>query len=286
MREIIEFRIGEEDAREHLKPEDGIVLGPFGGDVRKLVMETNDIRYARVGRLQREFRKRGSFFFTYWYIQRKYTKPELEAAELLQLRMNSAFEPAGEDCGTRYDDSAGCPHCGFGASQLNELRLDPSTLPRGKDLTRTIAYSEIIVSARLVDAMHEHGIMGARFLPVLRKSGRGTIDGWYQLDVVSRPLGVAPVTRFGVSPFDPDEQGEYRCPLGHVAGLRILSELSVKREDWDGADLCATKQWIGYRSRNGGVFRPYPLLLVSQKLRRVLGELKARGFELEVAHLV
>jgi hypothetical protein len=286
MRETIEFRIDEKDARRFLKPEDGIVLGPFGGDVRKLVLETNDIRYAKVGRLQREFRKQGAFFFTYWEIRRKYTKAELEAAELLQLCMNSAFEPDGSQCGTEYDDSAGCPHCGVGARQLNELRLDPGTPPRSKALTRTIAYSEIIVSARLVEAMREHGITGARFLPVLRKGGRGVIDAWYQLEVTSRPVGVAPVTRFGVSPFDLDEQGEYRCPLGHIAGLRILSELSVKREDWDGADLCATKQYISYRSRNGGVFRPHPLLLISQKLRRVLGELKARGFDLEVAHLV
>ena len=58
MRETIEFRIGEKDARRFLMPEDGIVMGPFGGDVRKLVMETNDIRYAKVGMLQREFRKR------------------------------------------------------------------------------------------------------------------------------------------------------------------------------------------------------------------------------------
>lgn len=286
MRETIEFRIDEKDAREHLKPEDGIVMGPFGGDVRKLVMETNDIRYAKVGRLQREFRKRGSFFFTYWDIRRKHTKKELEAAELFHLRMNTAFQPDGSQCGTEYDDSTGCPHCCVGARQLNELRLEPGSFPRGKELTRTIAYSEIVVSARLVEAMREHGITGARFLPVLRKSGSGIIDSWYQLEVTSRPVGVAPVTRFGVSPFDLDEAGEYRCPLGHIAGLRILSELSVKREDWDGADLCATKQWVGYRSRNGGVFRPYPLLLVSQKLRRVLGGLKARGFDLEVAHLV
>lgn len=286
MREFADFRIWEKDAREHLKPEDGIVLGPFGGDTRKLVLETNDIRYAKVGRLQREFRKRGSFFFTGWSLRRKYTKKELDAAGLFQLCIPATIEPDGSQCGTQYDDSTGCPHCCVGARQLNELRLDPGSLPRRKDIASTIAYSEIIFSARLVEAMREHGIMGARFLPVLRKGGSGVIDSWYQLAVTSRPVGVAPVTRFGIEPFDPDEQGEYRCPLGHVAGLNILSELSMKREDWDGADLCATKQWVGYRSRNGGVFRPYPLLLISQKLRRVLGALKARGFELEVAHLL
>jgi hypothetical protein len=286
MRESADLRIAERHARSFLNPEDGIVLGPFGGDVRKLVLETNDSRYAKVGMLQREFRKRGSLFFMGWSLRRKYTKKELDAAGLFQLCIPATVEPDGSQCGTEYDDSTGCPHCCVGARQLNELRLDPGSLPRRKDIARTIAYSEVIFSARLVEAMREHGITGARFLPVLRKGGSGVIDSWYQLEVASRPVGVAPVTRFGIDPLDLDEQGEHRCPLGHVAGLNILSELSVKREDWDGSDVCATKQWVGYRSRNGGVFRPNPLLLVSQKLRRVLGELKARGYELEVAHLL
>ncbi|HYO59324.1 hypothetical protein [Archangium sp.] len=283
MRETVEFRISEQKAQRFLKPRDG---KPLGRSTRKLVLDTNDIRYALVGRIEHEFMKQGSSFFTYWDIRRTYTKKELDSAELFYLRMRSAFEPEGEQCGTQYDESVACPHCSVGARQLNELRLDPSSLPRGKDITRTIAYSEIIVSARLVEALRAHGITGTRFHPVLRKNGGGTLDAWCQLEVTSQPLGVAPATRFGVSPFDPDEQGEYRCPLGHVAGLDILSELSVRREDWDGADLCAAKQWLGYRSRNGGAFRPYPMLLVSQKLRRLLGELKAKGFELEVAHLV
>ena len=283
MRESIDFRIAERHAQRLLKPEDGKRLG---SSTRKLVLDTHDIRYAQVGRIEREFRKQGSVFVLGWDIRRKYTKKELEAAELLHLCLRSAFEPEGESCGTQYDDVAACGHCGAGARQLNELRLDPGSMPRGKDLARTIAYNEVIVSARLVEALHAHGITGARFLPVLRKRGKGVIDAWHQLEVTSRPLRVAPVTRFGIDPFDPDAAGEYRCPLGHVLGLNILSELSVVREDWDGSDVCATRQWTGVRSRNGGAFRPHPLLLISQKLRRLLSELKAKGFELEVAHLV
>ena len=285
MRETVDFRVNEQDAQRYLKPEDGKVIGPLG-ITRKLVLDTNDIRYARVVKLERELRKKGSSLILGWDIRRKYTKKELEAAELFQLCIRSAFEPDGSQCGTQYDDTMGCPHCGFGAHQLNELRLDPATLPRGKDIAKTIAYSEIIVSARFVEAFRAHRLTGARFLPVLRKAGRGVIDSWYQLEVTSRPIGVAPRTRFGINLFDADEAGEYRCPLGHVLGLNLLSELSVVREDWDGADLCATKQWTGMRSRNGGVFRPHPLLLVSPRLRNLLGELKAKGFELEVAHLI
>jgi hypothetical protein len=283
MREIVDLRIEEKDARRHLKPEDGKVLGPVG-DVRKLVLDTSDIRYARVVRLERELRKKGSSLVLGWSIRRKYTKKELEAAELFQLRIRSAFEPDGALCGTEYDDAAGCPHCGFGARQLNELRLDPGTIPKGKDFARTIAFSELIVSARVVEAFHAHGMTGARFHPVLRRGGRGAVDSWYQLEVTSRPLGVAPRTRFGINLFDEDEAGEYRCPLGHVLGLNLLSELSVVGEDWDGSDVCATRQWTGMRSRNGGAFRPHPLLLISPRLRTLLSELKAKGFELEVAH--
>jgi hypothetical protein len=283
MRATIEFRLSERKARQYLEPEDGEVLG---GDTRKLVLGLDDPRVAKVERLEREHRAQGAHFFTSWNIRRRYTHKELEEAELLHLRPKATFEPAGESCGTEYDDAAGCPHCAVGARQLNELRLEPGSLPRGKDLAWTIASNEVIVSARLAEAMRTHEMTGARFLPVLRKGGRGPLDGWYQLEVTSRPLGVAPMTRFGLDPFDPDEQGQYRCPLGHVAGLNILSELSVVREDWDGADLCATKQWLGYRGLDGGVLRPSPLLLVSQRLRRLLVESRARGFTLEVAHLV
>jgi hypothetical protein len=285
MRETIEFRISENKARLHLKPDEGKLFGSTR-TVRKLLLDANDIRIARIGKLDREFRKQGSLFVSSWDVRRKYTKKELEAAELFQLKVRATFEPDGSQCGTEYDDTTGCPHCAVGARQLNELRLDPSSLPRGKDIAQTIAYNEVIISARLVEALQAHGITGARFLPVLRKGGRGVIDSWYQLEVTSRPIGVAPGTRFGITLFDTDEAGAYRCPYGHIPGLNILSELSVVREDWDGSDVCATKQHVGYRSRNGGVFRPNPLLLISQRLRRLLGELKAKGFELEVAHLV
>ena len=113
MRETIEFRIAEDDARRYLNPEDGEVIGQFGG-VRKLLLDSNDIRVARVGKIHRELWAQGSIFCTSWEVRRKYTKKELETAELFQLCIRSAFEPEGESCGTKYDDTVGCPHCGFG----------------------------------------------------------------------------------------------------------------------------------------------------------------------------
>jgi hypothetical protein len=284
MRETCEFRIDERKARRFLDPEEGDLLG---GDVRKLVVETSDPSFAKVGRIHRELREReDTNFFSSWGIRRKYTQAEMEAAELFSLRIRATVEPEGERCGTQYDDSAGCPHCGVGARQLNELRLESNRLPRGKELARTIADCEVLFSARLVEAFQKHGLVGARFLPVLNKGGKSTLSAWYQLEVSSRPLEVLEPTRFGINPFDLDEAGEYRCPLGHVAGLNLLSELWVKRESYDGSDICATRQHVGMRSRQGGVFRPYPLLLISPRLRRLLGEMRAKGCEWEVAHLV
>jgi hypothetical protein len=273
----------EKDAQRFLKPEDGTVLG---GDTRKLVLEARDPRMQVIGAAYREFRQQGLVFVTSWNIHRKYTEEEQDAAQLFQLWPSAIVEPVGESCGTEYDDAAACPHCGGGAPQLTELRLDTRKLPRGKDIARTYADVEVVVSARLVEAFQKQGLTGARFLPIRSRGGRNAIDSWFQLSVESRPLGVAPQTRVGINLFDADEKGEYRCPKGHVLGLNLLSEVWVNRKDWDGADVCATKQWVGMRSRNGGVFRPHPLLLISQRMRRLLTDMKAKGHQLEVAHLV
>jgi hypothetical protein len=281
MRELAEFRFFEEDAQKYLDPEDGEVLGD---SVRKLVIDVRDARYEQIGRIAREHARQRKMLFTAWDIYRKYTKSEMEAAELFYLRIRATLQPAGENCGTEYDDAAGCSHCGAGAPQLGGLRLDPSRISRSKSMARTIAYNEVIFSAQLVEAFREHGITGARFLPVWRKGGKSRVDSWYQLEVCSRPVEVVEPTRFGSNPFDLDESGEFRCPLGHVTGLSLLSEIWVRRESYDGSDLCATRQHVGMRSRNGGLFRPYPLLLISPRLRQLLEDLEAKGYELEVAH--
>ena len=282
MREIFEFRIEEKDARRFLEPGEGEVLA---GGVRKVQVEARERLFARIGEIDRQFQRQGSVFVLSWSVRRKYTKAELEAAQAFFLKVSATFEPEGERCGTEYDESTACPRCGAGARQLNELRLESGSPPHGKALARTIAYSEVIASARLVEALRANGMTGARFLPVLRKEGDKALEGWHQLEVCSRPLQVVPPTRFGKGPFDDDEAGEYRCPEGHVAGLRLLSELSLDRNSLDGSDIYATQQQVGMRSRNGGVFRPYPLLVISPRLRRALEEMGAKGFELEVAHL-
>ena len=110
-----------------------------------------------------------------------------------------------------------------------------------------------------------------------------TFPVWYQPVIVSRRVSVAAPTRFGINPFDEDPEGECRCPLGHVKGLSLLSEVSVSRESWDGSDVSCTAEMVGVRR---GLLRPKPLILVSRRFREVLGKVEGKGYDIEVAHLV
>jgi hypothetical protein len=278
MRETIEFRISEERVKTFLEPGLGT---PIGYGTIKVVLPIEDPRVRFIGDLNREFSKKGRAFFTFWDIVRRYTRKELQAAELLLLLIRPTFEPEGEMYGTKYDESAACPRCGAGAPQLTDLHLDVRRIPKNKDLAITIA-GEIVVSARLVKALHKHGITGAEYRPVRHKTG-AVVEEWRQLVVTSKAVDIVLPTHVGNNPFDLDEPGEYRCPLKHVAGLNRISELWVKRAGHDGSDWVRTRQLIGVRR---GVLRPEEQLLISPRLYRLLLELKAKRFEVEVAYWV
>jgi len=276
MRETIEFRIPEDRAAMFLEPGLGTSLG---GTVRKVVLPRDDPRVKLIGDLEREFHKREKSFFYGWHISRRYTRKELEAAQLLQLLIRPTFEPPGEMSGTEYDESAACPHCGAGATLKGDLHLDLQRIPKKKDLALTIA-GEAVVSAQLVKALREHGMTGAEYRPVRHKTGVVSKE-WRHLVITSSPVDIIPPTRVGTKPFDLDEQGGYRCPLRHVAGLNRLSELWVRHAGTDGSDWIRTRQLIGTRR---GVLRPEAQLLISPRLYRLLVSLKAKRFEIEVAH--
>jgi hypothetical protein len=280
MRETIEFRIDEGLARRFLDPNLGT---PLSDTLRRVVLPTTDERVQQIGELQRAHRKKGGFFFIYWDVRRKYSEKELQAAELLHMNVRAVFEPTGEECGTTYDESTACKRCGAGADQTSGLILDTRRIPKGKDIARTIG-GEIVVSRRFADAFRKKGLQGAAFQPVLHR-GRGSLEPseWSQLVVTSNPVKLSTRTVTGNTPFDLDEQNEHRCPKGHTAGLTWLSELFVLRSNHDGGDLIHTEKMFGLRR---GYLRPRPQLLISQKLRRVLVDMKAKGFELEAAHLV
>jgi hypothetical protein len=114
----------------------------------------------------------------------------------------------------------------------------------------------------------------------LRKAA--SLPVWYQLIVTSSPtLTIAP-TRFGVNPFDDDPEEQFKCPLGHVSGLNLLSEVWIPRSAWDGSDIIKTENLVGIRR---GVLIPTPLLLISPRLWRLLKRENIKGYKVEIAHL-
>ncbi|MGC8960780.1 MAG: hypothetical protein ACP5OO_13565 [Chloroflexia bacterium] len=349
MKKYVEFRIPEEFATLFLDPNIGKPLGrtPLGPTVRAIRVGVDEPLYERIGEIDRQHRAQGKgpFFFG-WDIEYHYLRKELEMAELFHLLITAVFEPAGEECGTVYDDSTACPICGAGRTQVTSLILDLRKVPKGKDIARTIA-DEWIVSQRLAEILLDAGMTGFELRPVqhraryedepvdltkvpsgrelLRRAEEAGIEHgswefyvwlnrpearelaekaeqeyaellarraarrpkpmpvWYQLVVTSTPVPTVSPTRFGIHPFDEDPEGRYRCPLGHVGGLNLLSEVWVSREVWDGSDIVCTKELVGIRR---GLLMPAPLLLISPRLWRLLEENQIKGYKVEVAHFV
>lgn len=167
MREIAEFRVDEDFAPQLFAANEGKRLGD---SIRKVEIATDDPRFERIGELQRETRAETDRSFFYgWHIKRQYSAREMQEAKLFSLWITAVFEPAGEECGTKYDESTACPKCGAGATQVSDLRLDLRKAPKNKDIAGTIA-NEIIVSQRLAEKMIGAGLTGFELRPVRHKA--------------------------------------------------------------------------------------------------------------------
>lgn len=342
MREYLELRVNHAEADRVFRPDEGKWLGY---NCRKVLIETCDPRMPEIGRIRRELEAVGSSFFSGCYYVRKYTKDEVERAELFWVFITACFEPAGEECGTVYDETTACRFCGAGRTQRSDLILDLRRAPKSKQIARTVA-DEWIVSQELAELLEMEPLTGFRLSLVQHRSrhqeepvdptrfaaGRqllamaeergfaygsarfhGFINApeqealvhemhreavekklardavrpykapsWYQLTVTSRPVHMTPETRFGIHPFDLDEVGKYRCPLGHTGGLNLLSEVFVRRDQYDGSDIAMTEDLCGWRQ---GLLVPSPLLLISPRMREVLLQNNIRGWRWEVAYL-
>lgn len=281
MDEFLEFRLPEDRAREAFGADAG---DPVTSWIRRFELPINDPSIDRIAAIDRAWRERGKSFLLSWSIRRVYSGDELNRVELLLLEITSSFEPAGEECGTEYDYSAVCSHCGAGRSRSSPLRLNLRRIPRSKDITQSIAGDEWIVSSRLAEAIRQNRFSGVQLEPVQHAREASVGDGvWYQLTPVSAPVTVASSTSFGIHPFDPDTKGQYRCPLGHVLGLNLLSEPALKRDTWDGSDIASTRELVGIRR---GLLVPRPLLLVSHRFYKMLLDEKMKGWRVQRALLV
>jgi hypothetical protein len=279
MREVLEFRIVEKWADLLLTPDQGVLLCD---SVRKLEVESSDPLAAEVCRLRREMLKHGEYFFHGWDIRRYYTEAELAAAELLRLVRMATFEPSAEECGEVYDESPACPLCGAGRRQVSDLIFDLRRIPKGKDIAVSIA-DEVVVSERVVELVRREGVTGLDFRPVLHHCRpRKPPPVFFQPIPTSASLNFSPETVAGINPCELDEEGRHRCPLGHVAGLNLISEVHVQRASWDCSDYVVTRELVGHRM---GVLAPHPIHFISQRFWRLVKAAGLQGFRVEVAHL-
>lgn len=166
MREFCELRIPERLAHLVLRRDEGVRLGD---SVRKITLDMTSPRWREIEQVIRDLRRQDLRPYSFWEIKRKYTEAELAAAELFVVHLTATFEPAGEMCGTLYDDVLTCPECGANALQVSDLRLDFRKIPRGKDIARTIA-DEVIISHRLVELFVDAGISGFSVTPARHRA--------------------------------------------------------------------------------------------------------------------
>lgn len=224
--------------------------------------------------------QRGFVDFTIGWYLRKYTKVELQNAEVLRLTIASHFEPSGEECGTIYETL--CNHCNCGR-QVSDLILDLRRVPQHKDILETIAWVEWVVSSKFVRTFTDNKLTGAEFRPIFEfKNPTQRSRDWHQLRVTGNAGELAEGTKLGRDPFSPS-QLSWRCPLGHSLVTEFLSEIYLHRNAWDGSDIAVTSALFG-QGRN--LLRPTPLIIISQRTYRALQEAGIKGFSVEVAHLI
>ena len=280
MRETYTFRVLETAAMETLGPS----IGESRGLARVIETTGEDPLFRRVGAIDLEWRQQGRGFLLGWDVHRSYNDEELATADYLHLIIVPVFEPAGVECGTEYADGTACVKCGYGRQQVSALRIDGKRIPPAKDLAETIAGEEWLVSQRLGDMLNAGEFTGMELRSVehCRRPGE-TLPDWNQLMIQRNGVVVTGQTKAGISPFDHDEAGQYRCPLGHVMGLNLLSELVVEAGEPPGRDFALTLQAVGVKR---GLLVPRRQMLISQRVWQLLKTSKARGWRVEVAHVI
>ncbi|MBX9719911.1 MAG: hypothetical protein K2X81_00825 [Candidatus Obscuribacterales bacterium] len=286
MQEEYEFRIPYEYAHLLFEPDEGELLGGddmYAPSIQKITISPEDPRFKKIGMVFEEMRaKNNKSFYLGWNIRRKYTQDELSSAEVFSLKITARFEPAGEECGTKYDKSSGCRVCRGWEKQTTDLILNCKKIPKSREICSTIA-DEYLVSERLANVLKTERITGLELHQVRDSVTNGNCK-WYQL-VLKPTANLTTETIFGDKPFSADPETMIRCSIGgpgHVLGLNLLSEVFVKRSTWTGEDISCTYELRGW---NQGLLRTRPIILITPRLRSLLLREKVKKFETNVAYL-
>lgn len=281
MKETLEIRINYDYAHLLFNANEGKALGMISPSVLLVEISKDDSRYYKIPLIEKEIEKKyNRGFYFGWEIKRKYTRKELDSAELFHMQVKTFFEPTGECCGTEYDESVACNICGANGKQITPLFLKRGKIPK-KDIAETIG-SEIVVSERFMNVVKDRGLKGCVFSPVMFGNKPSS---YYQL-TASKEVELSSSTVVGINPFNlsGSEGGEvYNCPNGDTIGLNLLSEPHVLNSPLvKEYDFLASRQKIGVRR---GVLRPSPVLLVSPAFRKMVEGEKLTGFKFEIARL-
>lgn len=295
MKEIHEFRIF--DDYYHLLPQPNGAV--FNGLFYVLQIQRDSPLFLKVKTLDEATREKyGDAFFGFWDVTRSYTKKELAEATLFHMGIKQAFEPAGEECGTIYDEDAACEICGANRKQIGPLRLMRGSIPK-KDIARTIA-GEVVVSEKFAAAVKKHRLKGILLEPTLFGE---KISNYFQLTASTPELELSEKTIAGHNIFnlssETTEEDEFtvsggykvkfektvfKCPKGHLIGARLISEPYVKKSDaLRDYDFFTSRQKIGAKQ---GILRPESVYFCSQAFRSMVMEEKLAGFDFEIAHIV
>lgn len=278
MKETLELRINYDYASQLFKADEGKNLGT---SVKVVELSKDDPRYSQVPIIARQIQQKyDKAFFFGWEIKRKYSNKELDAATFLHMKIKATFEPAGEECGTLYDETVACEICGANRKQRGPLTLKQGSVPK-KDIARTIA-GEIVVSENFAIAFKQRSLKGILLESVVFDKGT---SNYYQL-IASTEIELSQNTVVGINPFDlsTSNEGEtYKCPKGHTIGLNLLSEPYVLNTPAISEnDFIASKQKIGVKR---GLLRPEPIYFCSPTFRKMIEEEKLSGFEFEIVHI-
>jgi hypothetical protein len=290
MREFFEFRVNKKFS--YLLPD--TISGKDLGSVIKIQIDKNSIEFDIIKRLNQKIKEteKESFFYG-WNIKRKYSRKEFDNAKLLHLIIDTTFEPAGEECGTLYDETTACLICGAGRTQISPLRLKKSSIPK-KDIARTIA-GEVIVSEKFAMSIKKWGLNGLILKPIdFNKQS----TNYYQL-LSSPQVELSKNTLAGVNPFDFSNSCEgsefsisggyhfkfgrefYNCPNGDTLGLNLLSAPFILNcSAITNSDFLESKQKLGVKR---GLLRPEPLYFCSTAFRQMIQDEKLTGFSFEIA---
>ena len=296
MKETVEFRINYDYAYLLFGIDEGKDLGQFNKSVKIITLSKDDPRYNQIPIVSKKVRDTYDKGFLYsWQIKRKYTKKELENATILQVKIKTAFEPTGEECGTLYDERVACEICGANRKQISQLMLKKGSIPK-KDIARTIG-GQIVVSEKFVKVFKQRNFKGAIIRPITFSNQ--VVSGYYQLSA-SDKFELSKNTIAGDDPFESSEGSNegtydisgyeikyekevYKCPKGHIIGLNILSEAYVlNNAEIYKTDFFCSNQKIGVRR---GLLQPEPIYFCSQDFKKMVEEEKLIGFDFEVAKI-